>query len=298
MKINRYFEIIYLLLDRKTLTAKWLAEHFEISTRTVYRDIEGLMQAGIPLYMKKGKGGGISLLPNFVLNKAFLSEEDKTRMLTALKALDSVAYDKNENFINKISSFFGKEGADWIEIDFSSWNGYGLERENFFVLKEAVLSKREVSFEYSNTKGEIAVRRVEPLKLCYKGSSWYLYAYCMDKKAERFFKLKRIKVVELSDRIFYRDAPPAIFNNNIFHTDKFIKLKMKISQKAAYRIYDEFSVYQKNDDGTFTAEINFPEGPWLFSYLASFGEEAEVLEPEAIRKMLAEKLINISKKYL
>lgn len=165
MKINRYFEIIYLLLDRKALTAKWLAEHFEISTRTVYRDIEGLMQAGIPIYMKKGKGGGISLLPNFVLNKAFLSEEDKVRMLTALKAVDAVTYDKNENFINKISSFFGREGADWIEIDFSSWSGSGKEKENFIVLKEAVLEKKAVAFEYGNSKGEIGLRSVEPLKL-------------------------------------------------------------------------------------------------------------------------------------
>lgn len=299
MKINRYFEIIYLLLDRKALTAKWLAEHFEISTRTVYRDIEGLMQAGIPIYMKKGKGGGISLLPNFVLNKAFLSEEDKVRMLTALKAVDAVTYDKNENFINKISSFFGREGADWIEIDFSSWSGSGKEKENFIVLKEAVLEKKAVAFEYGNSKGEIGLRSVEPLKLCYKGSSWYLYAHCMDRDAERFFKLKRIKSVEVLDRIFYREAPSEIFQRkNIFQTDNFIRIKMKFTQKVAYRIYDEFSVYQKNEDGTFTGEMDFPDGPWLFSYIASFGEEAEVLAPESLRKMLAEKFSNISKKYL
>jgi predicted DNA-binding transcriptional regulator YafY len=299
MKINRYFEIIYLLLDRKILTARWLSEHFEVSTRTVYRDIDGLMQAGIPIYMKKGKGGGISLLPNFVLNKAFLNEDDKIRMLTALKAVDSVSYDKNENFINKISSFFGRNGADWIEIDFSSWNGFVEERENFFLLKEAVLSKKEIFFEYSNSKGEIGFRRVEPLKLCYKGSSWYLYAYCTGKKAERFFKLKRIKNVDVSDKIFYRDVPKEIFKKkNMFETDKFIRLKMKISQRLAYRIYDEFSIYKKNEDGTFIGEINFPDGPWLFSYIASFGEDAEVLEPKSVRDMLAEKFTNISKKYL
>lgn len=121
----------------------------------------------------------------------------------------------------------------------------------------------------------------------------------MDRDAERFFKLKRIKSVEVLDRIFYREAPSEIFQRkNIFQTDNFIRIKMKFTQKVAYRIYDEFSVYQKNEDGTFTGEMDFPDGPWLFSYIASFGEEAEVLAPESLRKMLAEKFSNISKKYL
>lgn len=87
MQINRLFEIVYILLDKKRVTSRELAERFEVSSRTIYRDIETLSAAGIPVYMSKGKGGGISLLPDFVLNKAVITDEEKEEILSSLKAV-------------------------------------------------------------------------------------------------------------------------------------------------------------------------------------------------------------------
>lgn len=298
MKINRYFEIVYLLLERKKMTAASLAKYFEVSPRTIYRDIQGLLEAGIPICMTKGKGGGISLLPDFVLNKAFLTEEDRMSLLTSLKAVDLVSHDKNKKMLNKISAFFGRDSVDWIEIDFSSWNRGGNEKENFKMLKEAVISRNTVVFYYSSNKGERTERLVEPLKLCYKGSSWYLYAYCRTREENRFFKLKRINDLEVLEEIFCREIPSEIFEENAFEREKTIKLKLKINLSMAHRVFDEIIDYKKTDDGFFLCEIDFPEGPWLFSYIASFGENCEVLEPSYLRNMMREKFINISKKYL
>ena len=114
MQINRLFEVVYILLDKKTVTAKELAERFEVSSRTIYRDIETLSSAGIPVYMSKGKGGGISLLPDFVLNKAVLTDEEKEDILSSLKAVKAVNLSKTDTALKKLSSLFGESNTDWI----------------------------------------------------------------------------------------------------------------------------------------------------------------------------------------
>ncbi|WP_322413598.1 helix-turn-helix transcriptional regulator, partial [Clostridium perfringens] len=133
--INRLFEIIYILLDKENTTAKELAEHFEVSQRTIYRDIEDLSQAGIPIYMSKGKGGGISLLSNFVLNKAILSEEEKREILAAMQGLSAINENEFNGALSKLSSFLGGNNENWIEVDFSNWDKNNDLGEKFTTIK-------------------------------------------------------------------------------------------------------------------------------------------------------------------
>ena len=121
MKINRLFEIIYILLDKKKITAKELAEHFEVSTRTIYRDVEDISAAGIPIYMNKGRNGGISLLPDYVLNKTVLTEKEKNDILSAMQALDAFDESSVSLTLSKVSSFFGNNNQGYYEIDFDDW---------------------------------------------------------------------------------------------------------------------------------------------------------------------------------
>lgn len=297
MQINRLFEIVYVLLDCKTMTAQDLAERFEVSTRTIYRDIETLSACGIPVYMQKGRGGGISILPEFILNKTILTDNEKEEILSSLVALNSVNLIETNTAIKKLSSLFGKCNSDWIEIDFSSWANPEQEKNLFIALKDAILSKNIIKFEYSSAKGERTHRKVEPLKLCYKSGAWYLYGYCKIRQDYRFFKLSRVKNLILTEETGNLLAPKTVFESKKIFEDDFFILKLKISQKLAYRVFDEFDKYEQQEDGSFIAQIKFPKGNWIYYYIATYGSECEVLEPLEIRNQVKNQLQETIKLY-
>lgn len=293
MQINRFFEMIYILLDKKTVTAKELAERFEVSARTIYRDIEVLSQAGIPVYATRGKGGGISLLDNFVLDKSLISDSEQTEIIAALGAM-SVLPDIDKTTIkDKLASLFGKNDASWIGVDFSGWRKG--QKTVFDNLKEAVIKKRISEIEYVNSCGEVSVRSVEPLKLYFKGRAWYLIAYCRKADDYRIFRLSRIKRVSLSYDRFEREMPDYDYKEEDIITTEIV---LKISPELEYRVYDEFDNFERDNNGCFIVKMNFPVDEWLFGYIMSFGEYAKVLSPEYIKCKIKEKIEKSLKNYL
>lgn len=299
MQINRLFEIVYILLEKEKVTAKELAERFEVSARTVYRDIETLSGAGIPVYMSKGKGGGVSLLPGFTLNKAVITEGEKAEIISALKAMDAVKPEGETAALQKLGSLFGESGYDWIEVDFGAWSDKNSEETLFYSIKRAIIEKRVLCFTYANAKGQMSEREVEPLKLCFKGEAWYLYAWCRKHGEERFFKLRRIRKLRLTEEVFQRICRANILKKESGnYWPESVRLKLKITGEAAYRVYEEFEDYEELEDGSFLAEISFPKGEWLFYYLLTFGQALEVLEPVEVREQLKGELEKMLKKYL
>jgi predicted DNA-binding transcriptional regulator YafY len=152
MQIYRLFEIVYILLHEKLVTAKSLAERFEVSQRTIYRDIDILSMSGIPVYTEKGKGGGISLLPDFMLNKSLLSEQEQMEILSALQGLSNVKTPDTDHVLSKLSAIFQKNAANWLEVDFTFWNDDNSELFNSF--KTAILERRIAEFDYYSTYGK------------------------------------------------------------------------------------------------------------------------------------------------
>ncbi len=293
MKINRLFEIIYLLLQKDSTTAAELAERFEVSTRTIYRDVEILSSIGIPIYMSKGRGGGISLLPDFILDKTVLTDEERENILSSLRAVqvvDTASSSSKQELIQKFSSLFGNSYVDWIEIDFSSWSNYKNQSSVFELLKSAIFQKKKIKFEYSNSRGEQSKRRIEPLKLCSKGGSWYLYGYCDERCDYRFFKLTRITNLETIDEIVTHIAPEKILVTQNAYNEELVHLKLHINKEMAYRVYDEFDKFTKLEDGNFVAEIDMPEGEWVFYYISTFGPYCEILEPIEMREQFKNNL--------
>ena len=289
MQINRLFEIIYILLEKTTCTASELAEHFEVSARTIYRDVETLSQAGIPIYMSKGKGGGISLLPDFILNKAVLTEQEKNHILSSMKAFSAVNLSKSDTAdttMSKINSMLGKKSADWIEVDFSSWGFFKDEADCFEKIKTAVIEKRAVTFLYASGKAEKLLREVYPLKLLFKGSAWYLYAWCRMREDCRFFKLRRISSLTVTDEYFEMNAPEHILSDTSADFGTYIKAELKISSKMAYRVYDEISDWKTDEDGDFICELLLPDNGTICSYASSYGEYCTIISPqEAVAEM-------------
>ncbi|MGE4213825.1 MAG: helix-turn-helix transcriptional regulator [Anaerotignaceae bacterium] len=290
MQINRLFEIIYLLLQKETITATELANKFEVSSRTIYRDVETLSSAGIPIYMSKGKGGGISLLSDFVLDKTVLTDEEKQKILTSLQAVEAVDLNKKNTALQKFSSLFGESYIDWIEVDFSSWYNCSDETLIFQTLKTVICERKVVTFEYSNAKGEESSRNIEPLKLCFKGGAWYLYGYCKTRCDFRFFKLRRMKNLKITSECVEHKAPKRILRTENSFQEEYLHLKLHLSNEMAYRVYEEFEVYKKQADGSFIAEIDYPKGKWIFYYIATFGPYCEVLEPTSVREEVKKQL--------
>ena len=299
MQINRLFEIVYILLDKDKTTAKELSEHFEVSTRTIYRDIEILASSGLPIYMSKGKGGGISLLPGFVLNKTMLTEKEKGNIISALQSLNAVDALSVEDTLSKLSFLFGQNNSSWIEIDYSDWGN--IIKEQFEASKKAILSRKLLTFSYISSKGEVTVRKVEPINLWFKERNWYLKGYCLDKEGLRIFRLSRMRNVVCTEEGY---IPRSDINRNIpwenVGHSKRTKIIAKIAAHQMYRVYDEFREKDitKNSDGSFAVTMNFIEDQWVYGYILSFGSSIEVLEPMSVRNVIREKLKESLVKYL
>lgn len=148
MSDSRLFKILYYLLDKGGTTASELAEEFEVSTRTIYRDIEALSGAGIPVYTEQGRNGGIYLLPGYTLNKALLSEEERREVLTAIQSMSATGYHSGEETLTKLSALFHVNMGDWLEVDFSRWGKSTSDNTKFETLKQAVIQHREVKITY------------------------------------------------------------------------------------------------------------------------------------------------------
>ena len=298
MKNNRLFGIIYLLLSNKTMTAKELADYFEVSTRTIYRYIESLSELDIPIYMSKGKSGGIKLLDNYKFDKTLLSDEEQNQILFSLQGINKLQVDKN-NVYEKMKNIFSKNDDNWFEVDFSVWDKSTIHQENFEIIKNAIINKTMIEFVYSNSYGTTKTRKLEPLKLYFKYNSWYLCGFDINKSDYRFFKIMRMKNLKLLDKTFERKIPDDFGFYDKSQLPEIVKIVLQIDKKLAYRVYDEFeeSSIKTLDDGNFEVTVEFPFSDWVYGYILSFGENIKVLEPESIKKEIIERLKNSLNKY-
>ena len=295
MSDSRLFKILYYLLDKKRATAPELAAEFEVSTRTIYRDMEALSGAGIPIYAQPGRNGGICLLQDCILDRAILSEKEKQAILTAIQSISATGYTDGKELLTKLSALFHVNTRNWLEVDFSFWGKHTYDNSKFEILKTAVMQCKEIKITYENANGERSKRIVQPLKITYKSKEWYLKAFCMQKQDFRIFKLNRIVELELLENTFVPRPYPEEKNN---FQQTYPKIVLLFSKAIAYRVYDEFDKteiqYQKNGDLMVCAEM--PVDTWLIGYLLSFGARVEVMEPKYLKDVLAAQAQEIYKK--
>jgi predicted DNA-binding transcriptional regulator YafY len=296
MSDSRLFHILYYLLNKERATAPELAEKFEVSQRTIYRDIEALSGAGIPVYAEPGRNGGISLLQDFVLDRALLSRQEKQETLAALQSISATGSALAMDTLAKLSALFHIEDAGWLEVDFSRWGKKSADSSKFEQLKTAVIQHREINIVYENTNSQTSVRTVQPLKLSYRSKEWYLKAFCLEKQDFRMFKLNRILHLDVLDQTFvpklYPEAEPD-------YGQTCPKIALLFSKEIAYRIYDEFDETQiaRQDNGDFLVSARLPVDQWLIGYLLSFGAQVEVKEPAYLREILAAQAREIYQKH-
>lgn len=288
MKFGRLFEMIYLLMDRRKMTASELAEHFEVSKRTILRYIDTLTAAGIPLYTLQGRGGGIAIMDGFVLDKTVLTEEEQNQILFALQGLSVTQNANSVQILSKLQSLFHKSDTAWIEVDFSRWGSGALDKNKFGILKTAILSKTAITFDYISSYGEETQRRIYPLKLVFKSRAWYLQGFCTIRQDYRTFKINRM--LEVSDTGCPYDGvyrPPQI--DAVALPCSSVQIALEFQSCAAYRVYDEFdaSCIERKENGDLLVNVKMPEDEWLYGYLRSFGKTVRIISPA----YLAEKLL-------
>ena len=299
MQTSRLFEIVYTLLNKERVTAKELAERFGVSTRTIYRDIDAIDLAGIPVYTEKGKGGGISLLPDYVLSKSVFSEQEQNEILSMLHGLAQIRSAESENLLHKLSAIFNKTATNWLEVDFSDWSYCN---EDFWAsLKTAILNRRITTFDYYSTYSEKTHRRVEPVQLWFKSKAWYLKAYDINRKDMRTFKLIRMRNLVVTDETFSeRDILRAQTDKPQIPDQKpYVNLRLLIKPEMTHRVLDEFAadIEEQLEDGSFIISVYWTEDNWIYGTILSFGEYIEVLEPPNIREIIREKAKKIIKQH-
>jgi len=297
MQINRLLEIAYILLQRKVVTAKELSERFNVSQRTIYRDIDTLSTSGIPVYTKIGKGGGISLLPDFVLNKSILSEKEQDDILNSLSGLIGLGSIESDQILQKLTAVFNKPVHRWLEVDISGWGGTG--KYMFAGFKMAILEKWVVEFDYYGANNKKTFRRVEPVQLWFKSKAWYVKCYCLLRQDMRTFRLSRVRNMYITNEPFAARAEVPALTGSSSCADDEVYLKIKIFPEMVYRVYDDYIDFhaEKQDDGSFIATLRWPDEDWLYGYILSFGEYIEVLEPAFIRDIIRDRAMKTAGRY-
>ena len=286
MRSERLFEIIFILLNQKRTTAQELAKKFAVSIRTVYRDIDILSCAGIPVYTVQGTGGGIFIDEAYTINKSIVTQEEQDKILLALQCLSPIDEVHTESILNRLSAVF-QRNADWVKVDYSRWENKN-DTSVFDTVKQAILECRALRIEYLSSYGEKTERTIYPLRLLFKSKAWYVESLCTDKNDYRLFRLNRMISVMQTVKTFKRTE---LLNKLADRTDysddlTLTNIKLKCTAGIAYRFYDEFppDLITKNMDESYTLSVCLPIDHWLYGFILSLGTEVEILEPETLKK--------------
>ena len=307
MKIERLLSITVLLLNRKRVVAQELADRFEVSVRTVYRDIQTLNGAGIPVVTYQGYGGGLCIPDNYKLSRQLLTFDDMLSILTTLKGVNRTLKNNDvEVAIEKIAALIPEDKdelyqkySDSFIVDITGW-GVGKRFQKTVKTVHGAVSKTVLlSFSYTGADGRKSQRLVEPHTLILKNFTWYLFAFCRVRGDFRLFRLSRMRLLVLEKNHFSRrkvDPWQSLYDHGdrpvVDLVLKFVpKLKIKVEE------YFEEDQLQYEIDGSIIAKITLPEDDWILSFLLGFGSDMEVISPLHWRERLYKKCDEIQKIY-
>lgn len=300
MKIDRLIGILSILLQKDTVTAPDLAEKFEVSRRTINRDIEDLCKAGIPIMTRQGVGGGISIMENYKLDRTLINHVEMQDILAGLRSLDSVnGTNRYGQLMEKLSvgssDFF--VGDQSVLIDLSSWYKDSLAPKIEWI-RAAIDVRKELMFTYYSPNGESA-RCIEPYYLIFRWSSWYVWGWCKMRGDFRLFKLNRMENLQISEKTFVKRKVdiPDLSGEGIFPGG--IKVKALFEPECKWRLVEEFGTecFRETEDGRLLFSADYTNKENLITWLLTFRDKAELLEPEELRAEMAECFERIRKKY-
>lgn len=300
MKIDRQIGILAMLLQKQMVTAPYLAEKFEVSRRTINRDIEDLCKAGIPIVTTQGIHGGISIMEDYKIDRTLFTQTEMQDILAGLRSLDSVnGTNRYGQLMEKLSlgSSDFLVGNQSVLIDLSSWYKDSLAPK-IELIRTAIQQCQELQFVYYAPKGE-AVRCIEPYYLLFRWSSWYVWGWCLKREDFRLFKLNRMDEVQLSGREYTRRQVPMpdLSNERIFPGR--IRVRAVFEPDCKWRLVEEFGprCFRVQPDGKLLFQADYTDEEHLITWLLSFRDKAELLEPEKIREKMRQSIFQMERKY-
>ncbi|MGO1337046.1 MAG: helix-turn-helix transcriptional regulator [Leuconostoc fallax] len=308
MKVSRLVNIIMILMDKKRIGAKELADMFEVSTRTIYRDIESISMAGVPVHSSSGVGGGFEIMENYKIDKNTFSEADLTTLLIGISSIPNVMKSKEiTNTYTKIKNLIPRDKVESthiqtekIHIDFSLWMGSRDLGHYLNIIKTALKENKFLSFEYINHSGTKTKRHVEPYQLVLKSSQWYFQGYCHEKNDFRLFKLTRLLNLNMEDITFIpkKHSKPLLDTTEILAKQR-VTIKLRIHESIMERLLDycDYNSFLKEDKNHYIVHFPFIENDYHYGMILSFGDQCECLEPLHIRNELKRKIANLFQIY-
>lgn len=298
MKIDRLIGIITTLQQKKTVTAPYLAEKFEVSRRTINRDIEDICKAGIPIVTTQGINGGISIMEGFSLDTTVFTEQELAAIFTGLKSLDSVS---NSAFAEKLARKIGGSSAirlaDNMVIDLSSFYKDDLAAK-IDGIKQAIGESKCITFHYCYNKGE-ADKQVEPYLLVFKWSDWYVFGFCKERQDFRMYKLRRLWDLKISEESFaVRDIPEEKKQFSLHMTDDYV-ITAVYDASVKYRLVEEYghNSFTEQEDGSLYTQWGFTRPNDAVEWFLRFGNKVKVLAPPEMVERMKIALDSIKKLY-
>lgn len=307
MKIERLLTMTIMLLNRRKVTAKELAAHFDVTVRTIYRDVETLNASGIPVISYQGYEGGFCIAENFKLSKQLLTFDDIVQLLSLLKGVNRTLQNREVgSVIEKITALiptereeeYAQQSSSFI-IDITSWGSSANHDQLISDLHRSVATSSLVTFDYITAQGARSARTIEPHTMVLKSFTWYLVGFCRLRQEFRIFRLSRIRNLTIStERFVRRDFDPYTFFQEKEDSRPTISLLLRFSVRIAYRIEEMFSEHiVERSDSHLLVRFTIPEDDWIYGMILNYGDDVEVLEPPHIREIIIEKIDKLKKVY-
>ena len=307
MKFEIMINILFELLSKKFVQASYLAEKYEVSVRSIYRYIESLEYAGIPLYSVRGNQGGFAIIDTYKIPSTFLTMKEFEHTISTLSAITESVPDKILNSaINKLKAVIKNETSGLniksgnLIIDAGPWGDIVGYKSKLMVLQQSIDEHKQLSITYHDRNGEITERIIEPHLILFKQGLWYVYAYCNLRNEFRFFKTGRIASAKILPTIFKRreisasNLPLDFWNNT-----STINVTMEISKSVLSDVEEWIGIENVTEyNGKFIANVKLPLDNGLVSKLMSYGEGIKILEPLELKIEVVKKAKSIIENYL
>lgn len=308
MKLDRLISIILILLEQERVGAQELADRFEVSARTIYRDIDSINQSGVPIRSTSGVGGGFEIMAQYKIDKSVFSSADLSAILMGLSSLPGmIRGEELANALAKVKSFIPAERAkdialrsNQILIDLGPWSGNRIVQPNLALIQTALQESRLLSFAYLDQRGDKTARTVEPYQLVLKSSQWYWYGFCRTRNDFRLFKLNRMSGLHILNETF---APREFPKPQLDSTELLAKMQtpitLRIHKSILERVLDYCNDEDISPDGAEHYIVRYPllENDYYYGILLSFGDKCECLSPEPVRAEMKRRIASMARVY-
>lgn len=305
MKIERLITMIMILLDKEIISAGELARKLEVSRRTVYRDIDTLAMAGLPIYTTQGAAGGVGLMKSYKVDQKLFTRSDVQILAASLGSYKQL-YDHKEivHILEKLNTMSHEGGpavkAGRFTVDLSLNQGNQSLRALLGNVEIAINEERYLTFDYTDKAGKMTSRRIEPYHVVFKESSWYLQAFCTDREDYRIFKLARMsKPRVLKEHFIPRDFSPLPMAGTDWMSGERVTVIIRIALSIKDKVIERFGEDHIISIGENNCLARFPiiNNEAGYDVLLRFGGKCEIIAPDEVREAFRNYLRTILEKY-